>query len=189
MKITSMKEVELHRKKVLLRLDINSPIDPKTKKIVSDNRIRKSLPTLEYLLEQEAAIAIIAHQGDTLDYQNLIPLAEQAQRLSELLGREVRYIDDVCGPAAVEAVKALQPGELIILGNLRYLTEEVSSFENNVPLTAPEMTGTWLVRSLAPLFDLYINDAFAAAHRNAPSMVAFQEVLPSAAGTLFFDEV
>ncbi|MFP4153899.1 MAG: phosphoglycerate kinase [Alkalispirochaeta sp.] len=189
MKITSMKEVELHRKKVLLRLDINSPIDPKTKKIVSDNRIRKSLPTLEYLLEQEAAIAIIAHQGDTLDYQNLIPLAEQAERLTELLGREVRYIDDVCGPAAVEAVKALQPGELIILGNLRYLTEEVSSFENNVPLTAPEMTGTWLVRSLAPLFDLYINDAFAAAHRNAPSMVAFQEVLPSAAGTLFFDEV
>src|SRR6056297_1897298 len=105
MKIKSMKELEVHRKKVLLRLDINSPIDPKTKKIVNDNRIRKSLPTLEYLIGQEAAIAIIAHQGDTLDYQNLIPLAEQAERLSELLGREVAYIDDVCGPAAQDAVR------------------------------------------------------------------------------------
>lgn len=184
-----MKDVEVHRKKVLLRLDINSPIDPKTKKIVNDNRIRKSIPTLEYLIEQDAAVAIIAHQGDTLDYQNLIPLAEQAERLSELLGRTVAYIDDVCGPAAQETVKSLQPGELAILGNVRYLTEEVSSFENNVPLAAEEMTDTWIVRNLAPLFDLYINDAFAAAHRNAPSMVAFQEVLPSAAGTLFFDEI
>lgn len=189
MKIRSMGEVDLHRKKVLLRLDINSPIDGKTRRIVNDNRIRKSLPTLEQLVKADAAVAIIAHQGDTLDYQNLISLAEHAERLSELLGRPVDYIDDVCGPAAQAAVTALQPGELVILGNVRYLTEEVSTFENSVPLTAPEMTATWIVRSLAPLFDLYINDAFAAAHRNAPSMVAFQEVLPSAAGTLFFEEV
>lgn len=189
MKIRSMKELEVRQKKVLLRLDINSPIDPKTKRIVNDNRIRKSIPTLEYLVEQEAAIAIIAHQGDTEDYQNLIPLAEHAERLGELLGREVRYIDDVCGPAAQEAVKSLEPGELVILGNVRYLTEEVSSFEKHVPLTAEEMGRCWHVRSLAPLFDFYVNDAFAAAHRNAPSMVAFQELLPSGAGTLFFDEV
>ncbi len=189
MKIRSMKELELHRKKVLLRLDINSPIDAGTKRIVNDNRIRKSIPTLEYLIEQNAAVAIIAHQGDTLDYQNLVPLSEHAKRLSEHLGREVGYIDDVCGPAAQKAVKALEPGQLIILGNVRYLTEEVSSFENNVPLTAAEMKDTWIVRSLAPLFDAYINDAFAAAHRNAPSMVAFQQHLPSGAGILFFDEV
>lgn len=189
MKITSIKQVGVHRKKVLVRLDINSPIDPQTKKIVNDNRIRKSLPTLDYLIGQEAAVAILAHQGDTLDYHNVIPLAEQAERLTALLGRTVGYIDDVCGPAAREAVKRLQPGELLILGNVRYLMEEVSTFENDVPLTAGEMVNTWIVRSLAPLFDMYINDAFAAAHRNAPSMVAFQEVLPSAAGLLFFDEV
>ncbi len=189
MKIESMYDVDVRGRRVLLRLDINSPIDPKTKRIVNDNRIRKSIPTLEHLCDSGAAVAIIAHQGDTLDYQNLIPLAEHAQRLSELLATEVNYIDDVAGPAAQQAVKALTGGQFIILGNVRYLTEEVSTFENNVPMEAPQMLETYIVRGLAPLFDLYINDAFAAAHRNAPSMVAFQELLPSAAGKLFFDEM
>ena len=105
------------------------------------------------------------------------------------MGKTVAYVDDVCGPAAREAVKNLKEGEAVLLGNLRYLCEEISTFEDAVKLTAPEMVNTWLVRSLAPLFDLYVNDAFAAAHRNCPSMVAFQEVLPSAAGPLFFNEV
>ncbi len=84
---------------------------------------------------------------------------------------------------------ALKEGEAVILGNLRYLTEEVSTFEQAVKLTPQEMVSTYLVRSLSGLFDLYVNDAFAAAHRNAPSMVAFQQVLPSAAGPLLFREV
>ena len=187
--IRSMREVEVHDKKVLLRLDINSPIDPQTKRIVNDNRIQKSVPTLSYLLEQGAALAIIAHQGDTLDYQNLIPLREHAERLSALLGRPVEYIDDVCGPAAIDRVRRLKRGEAVILGNVRYLSEEISTFETVVPLTPEEMGSTWIVRALAPLFDLYINDAFAAAHRSSPSMVAFQRHLPSAAGDLFFREV
>jgi phosphoglycerate kinase len=102
--------------------------------------------------------------------------------------KKVGYIDDVCGPAAVAAVKALKPGEAVILGNLRYLAEEVSTFETAVKLKASEMLGTWLVRSLAPLADLYVNDAFAAAHRNAPSMVAFQELLPTAGGIQLMEE-
>ncbi|WP_186429554.1 phosphoglycerate kinase [Clostridium sp. BSD9I1] len=188
-KIRSMREFNYKDKTVLLRLDINSPIDPDTKKIVSENRIKKSIPTLNYLIEQEAKIAIIAHQGDTLDYHNLMSMKEHAQKLAERLGREVRYIDDVCGPAAQEAVKSLKPGELILLGNLRYLSEEISTFEDAVKLEPKEMLNTYLVRSLAPIVDCYINDAFAAAHRNAPSMVAFQEILPSAAGDLMFNEI
>lgn len=188
-KIRSMEEFNYRNKTVLLRLDINSPINPETKKIVSENRINKSLPTLNYLLEQGAKIAIIAHQGDTLDYHNLMPMKEHAEKLSQKLGREVKYIDDVCGPAAQEAVKNLKHGELVLLGNLRYLTEEVSTFENDVKLDAKGMLNTYLVRSLIPLVDYYVNDAFSAAHRNAPSMVAFQEVLPSAAGTLMFKEI
>lgn len=188
-KIRSMKDFNYKDKTVLLRLDINSPIDPETKKIVSENRIKKSIPTLNYLIEQGAKIAIIAHQGDTLDYQNLISMKEHAERLTERLGREVRYIDDVCGPAAQEAVKKLKSGELVLLGNLRYLSEEISTFEDAVKLQPKEMLNTYLVRSLAPIVDCYINDAFAAAHRNAPSMVAFQEILPSAAGDLMFNEI
>lgn len=133
-------------------------------------------------------MAIIAHQGDTLDYQNLIPLKEHAEKLTALSGREVKYIDDVCGPAACEAVNALREGECILLGNLRYLCEEISGFEKEVKLQPSEMLDTWLVRTLAPLFDLYVNDAFSAAHRNCPSMTAFQQVLPTAAGFLLFDE-
>jgi len=184
-----MESFEVKGKRVLLRLDINSPIDPETKRIVNENRMDKSLPTLEWLLDQGAKVAVIAHQGDTLDYQNLIPLSEHAEKLSAKLGREVVYIDDVCGPAAREAVTELSNGQCIILGNLRYLSEEISTFEDAVKLRPEEMLNTWLVRSLAPLFDLYINDAFAAAHRNAPSMVAFQELLPSAAGPLLYQEV
>ncbi|MCP4137230.1 MAG: phosphoglycerate kinase [bacterium] len=184
-----MEEMDVNGKRVLIRVDINSPINVDTKKIVNTNRIDKTVPTLKWLLDQGAKLAIIAHQGDTLDYQNLIPLTEHSEMLSEKLGVKVDYIDDVCGPSALEAVKSLEMGEAVILGNLRYLCEEISSFENVVKLDPKQMCNTWLVRSLAPLFDLYINDAFAAAHRNAPSMVSFQELLPSAAGPLFYREV
>jgi phosphoglycerate kinase len=186
--IRPLSEFELRGKTVIFRPDINSPIDPKTKRIVNTNRIEKTVPTLLKLLDGGAKVALIAHQGDTLDYQNLIPLAEHAQKLATLSGRSVGYVDDVCGPAAVAAVKALKAGEAVILGNLRYLAEEISTFETAVKLKAPEMLDTWLVRSLAPIADLYVNDAFAAAHRNAPSMVAFQEILPTAGGIQLMEE-
>jgi len=188
-RIQSVDEFDYDGKFVLLRVDINSPIDPVTKKIVSDNRIKKSIPTIKKILSKNAKLAIIAHQGDTLDYQNLIPLNEHAEKLSALLGTQVKYIDDVAGPAAQAAVKSMQPGEVILLGNLRYYTEEISTFENSVKLKPEEMLQTYLVRNLAPIFDYYVNDAFAAAHRNAPSMVAFQELLPTAGGELMVQEV
>ncbi len=176
-------------KTVLLRVDINSPIDPKTKKIVNENRIVQSLPTIKELVNKGAKIVIIAHQGDTLDYQNLISLPEHAEKLSQKLGQEVQFIDDVAGPAAREKIKNLKEGEILLLDNLRFLTEEASTFEDAVKLTPEEMVHTYLVRNLAPLADYYVNDAFAAAHRNSPSMVAFQELLPSAAGILYDKEV
>ncbi|HWQ78502.1 MAG TPA: phosphoglycerate kinase, partial [Anaerovoracaceae bacterium] len=187
--IRHMDEFDYEGKTVLLRVDINSPIDRKTKKIVNENRIKKSIPTIESLLEKGAKLAIIAHQGDTLDYENLISMEEHTEKLSFYLGRKVRYVDDVAGPAAQQAVKDLQPGEAVLLGNVRYLTEEVSTFENAVKLKPEEMTQTYIVRNLAPLMDYYINDAFAAAHRNSPSMVAFQQVLPYAGGLLLMEEV
>lgn len=182
-------DLDLQGAKVLLRVDINSPIDADTGLIANDNRLDKSLPTIDDLVEAGAAVVMIAHQGDTLDYQNLVSLAEHATRLSTKLARPVDFIDDVAGPAARKRIEDLKPGRLLLLDNLRYLTEEVSTFENAVKLTASEMAETYLVRSLAPLFDFYVNDAFAAAHRNAPSMVAFQQVLPFAGGRLLVDEL
>ena len=188
-RMTPLDRFDYNGRTVLLRVDINSPIDTQTRRIVNENRIRKSVPTIRHLLDGGSKLALIAHQGDTLDYQNLVPMAEHAEKLSGYLGRRVDYIDDVAGPAAQAAVKALKPGEAVLLGNLRYLSEEISTFENAVKLQPDEMLDTWLVRGLAPLIDYYVNDAFAAAHRNAPSMVAFQELKPTAAGTLLADEV
>ena len=188
-KMNRIEDFDLTDKTVLLRVDINSPIDPQTGLIVNENRLQKSIPTIKKILEKGARLAMIAHQGDTLDYQNLIPLQEHAQKLSAYLGIDVEYVDDVCGPAAQEKVRSLQAGQAVLLGNLRYLSEEISTFENAVKLRPDEMLNTWLVRGLAPLVDVYVNDAFAAAHRNAPSMVAFQELKPSASGDLMFNEV
>jgi len=160
-----------------------------TGKINDDNRLNMSLPTIADLADAGARVVIIAHQGDTLDYHNLVSLREHAGTLAEKLNREVEFIDDVAGPAARAAIRALGDGEILLLENIRILTEEVSTFEGAVKLTPAEMTTTYLVRNLAPLVDVYVNDAFAAAHRNAPSMVAFQELLPTAGGRLLVDEV
>lgn len=187
--IPSIDDGDFAGKRVLLRVDINSPIDRNSGRIVNDNRIVKSLPTINDLLEKGARLAIIAHQGDTTDYASLIGLQEHAERLSEALGKPVQFVEDVAGPAAVDKILALQDGEALLLDNIRYLTEEVSTFEDNVQQEPADMLSCYLVRRLAPVFDCYVNDAFAAAHRNSPSMVAFQELMPSYAGRLLMQEL
>jgi phosphoglycerate kinase len=187
--VRTIDDLDLAGTRVLLRVDINAPIDPVTGLIADETRIDKSLPTIRDLADGGARVTIIAHQGDTLDYHNLVSLEEHASKLADKLGRPIGFIDDVAGPAARDRIAALSNGDILLLDNLRFLTEEVSTFEGAVKLTPDEMTRTYLVRNLAPLFDVYVNDAFAAAHRNAPSMVAFQKLLPSAGGRLLVAEV
>lgn len=187
--ILTLDDFDFRDKTVILRVDINSPIDHQTGQLADDNRIRKSVPTIRELSDVGARVVMLAHQGDTEDYQNLISLAPHAERLSELLGRPVGFVDDIAGPAAIEQIKALQSGELLLLNNVRYLTEEVSTFVNFVKLTPEQMAQTRLVRNLAPLADYYVCEAFAAAHRSAPSLIGFAEALPAAGGRLFVDEL
>jgi phosphoglycerate kinase len=187
--IRSIDEGDFKGKRVLLRVDINSPVDKRSGRIVNDNRIQKSVPTIRELAECGAKLVIISHQGDTTDYKSLINLRGHASLLSEALGKEVGFIEDVAGPAAVDRISSLKDGEVLLLDNLRYFTEEVSTFEDSVKLEPEDMGAVYLVRRLAPLFDCYVNDAFSAAHRNAPSMVAFQERLPSYGGRLLIGEL
>lgn len=187
--IPSSSDLDVAGKKVLLRVDINSPIDPVTKRIVDDARIDKSVPTIRDLADRGARLVVIAHQGDSLDYHNLIPTEEHAAKLTEKLARPVQWVDDVAGPEARRRIDALADGEILLLDNLRIYGEELSTFERDVTLTPEQMADTYLVRHLAPLFDLYVNDAFATAHRAAPSMIAFQRLLPSAAGLLLAAEI
>lgn len=189
LRIKPIDDGDFRGKRVLLRVDINSPVDRRTGKIINDNRIQKSVPTIRELAESGAKLVLMSHQGDTTDYRSLISLREHAELLSDSLCIKVDFIEDIAGPEAVARIKSLKDGEILLLDNLRYFTEEVSTFEDSVKLSPEEMLGVYLVRRLAPLFDCYVNDAFSAAHRSAPSMVAFQELFPSYGGRLLIQEL
>jgi phosphoglycerate kinase len=189
LQVLTLDDFELTGKTVLLRVDINSPVDRQTKAIKDDMRIRRCLPTIQELAERRARVAILAHQGDPLDYQNFTLLAEHAALLSRLLNCPVAYLDDVAGPAARERIRMLQDGEILLLENVRLHTEETIIFEEEVRLSPAEQAQTYVVRNLAPLADLYVCDAFAAVHRSEPTLVGFPELLPAAAGRLFEEEL
>ena len=133
-------------------------------------------------------MVLLAHQGSDIEYQNYWSTEPHAAVLRCLLGREVKWIDDVCGPAARAAIQALRDGDILLLDNVRFLAEEQTLFEKSLKLTHQQQAKTLLVRKLAPLADLYVCDAFAAAHRDQPSLCGFEQVLPSAMGRLFEEE-
>ncbi|AEM39145.1 Phosphoglycerate kinase [Pyrolobus fumarii 1A] len=167
----------LKGKKLLVRVDFNSPVNPQTGEIIDYSRIEAHVPTLRELLERGAALVVISHQGKP-GSSDFITLEQHASILSKLLGVDVAFVDDVIGPAAREAIKKLEPGSILMLDNTRLLSEEV------IEAPPEKHAKTIFVKRLAPLFDGYINDAFAAIHRSQPSIVGFPMLLPSAAGRL-----
>ncbi len=186
--ILTLDDLSVQEKTVLLRVDINSPVD-ESKKIKDETRIRRSLKTIEELNRKNARLVILAHQADPLEYQNFTVLREHGELLSAALGRKVEYIEDVAGPFAVDKVRGMQPGEILLLDNVRIHTEETILFEKEVKLPPEEQAKTIIVQRLAPLADYYVCDAFAAVHRSQPTLVGFPEVLPAAAGRLFEEEL
>lgn len=186
--IYTLDDVDVSGKTVLCRIDINQPVDRSTGTLKSISRIRACVPTLQELSGKGAKLVLLAHQGSDIEYHNYYTTEPHAKVLSELLGREVRFIPDVCGPAAQEAICSLQPGEILLLDNVRFMAEEQTLFELKLQLTHEQQAETQLVRKLAPLADLYVCDAFAAAHRDQPSLCGFQQVLPSVMGRLFEKE-
>lgn len=151
-------------------------------------RIRACIPTLRELVSRRARLVLLAHQGSDIEYKNFYTTEPHAAVLSEFLGQPVRFVDDVCGPAAREAITSLAPGDVLLLDNVRFVAEEQTLFELKLRLSHAEQAQTLLVRKLAPLADCYVCDAFAAAHRDQPSLCGFEQVLPSAMGRLFEEE-
>lgn len=186
--IRTLDEVQLRGRTVLCRVDINQPVDRATGKLKSVNRITACVPTIRELSDKGAKVVLLAHQGSDIEYKNYYTTRPHGAVLSELLGREVQWIDDVCGPAARERIKNLKSGEILLLDNVRFVAEEQTLFELKLCLSHEEQAKTQLVEKLAPLADLYVCDAFAAAHRDQPSLCGFQQVLPSAMGRLFEKE-
>lgn len=186
--IKTLDEAELKGKTVLCRVDMNQPVDREKGTLKSTNRIAACAPTVRELSDRGARVVLLAHQGSDIEYKNFYCTKPHAAVLEKLLGREVKWIDDVCGPAARQAIKNLRDGEILLLDNVRYVSEEQTLFEMKLKLTHEQQAKTLLVEKLAPLADLYVCDAFAAAHRDQPSLCGFEQVLPSYMGRLFEKE-
>ncbi|MCD4670541.1 MAG: phosphoglycerate kinase [Actinomycetia bacterium] len=186
--IKALDDFDFSSKTVIARLDLNCPYDPGTGKLKDITRIKAAIPTIRELSKAGAKLVILTHQGGDLEYHNYISTELHAGETSKLLGKDVKFIDDVCGPAARKAIRQLNPGQILLLDNVRYMAEEMTLFEAKLKLTPREQAKTIVVRKLAPMADIYICDAFAAAHRDQPTLVGFEEVLPSGMGRLFEKE-
>lgn len=186
--IHTLDEFDVKGKVVLCRLDMNQPVDRATDSLKSIARITACVPTIQELSEKGAKLVLMAHQGSDIEYKNFYNTRPHAKVLTELLGKEVKWVEDVCGPTARAAIQALQEGEILLLDNVRFCSEEQTLFELKLQLTHEQQAKTQVVEKLAPLADLYVCDAFAAAHRDQPTLCGFEQVLPSAMGRLFEKE-
>ncbi len=186
--INTLDDFNFKGRVTLCRLDLNSPYNKESQKLSDIERIIAALPTIKELSEKGAKITLLAHQGGDLEYHNFISTKIHADVLSDLLGKKIDFIDDVCGPAAREVINNLTEGQILLLDNVRYMSEEMTLFETKLKLTPQQQAQTIVVRKLAPLAQIYVCDAFAAAHRDQPTLVGFEEILPSAMGRLFEKE-
>lgn len=173
----TVEDCDVRGKRVLLRVDFNVPLDKESGAITNDERIRAALPTIRYLLDKDARLIIMSHlgrpKGQVVDSLRLDPVAA---RLSELLGQPVAKVDDCIGPVAEAAVAALQPGEALLLENVRFHPEE-------------EKNNHEFIKQLAALGDIFVNDAFGTAHRAHASTEGIGHFLPAVAGFLMKKEI
>ena len=173
----TVSDADVKGKKVLLRCDFNVPQDKATGEITSDKRIVAALPTIRYLLEQGAAVIACSHLGKPKGtWKESLTLAPVAKRLSELLGQEVIFAKDIIGEDAKAKAAALQPGQLMLLENLRFDARE----EKNDPEFAKE---------LASMAEIFVSDAFGTVHRAHASTAGVAAFLPAYSGMLVEKEL
>jgi len=182
-KFLTINDFDFKNKVTLLRVDFNSPIDPQTKKVLDDTRIQAHAETtIKELVQKGAKVVVLAHQGRPGD-PDFTPLKQHAEILSKILKKPVKYVDDVFGEKAQKAIKQLKSGEVLVLENVRTFKDEQNK-------GSPEdHAKSEFVKKLAPLADVFVNDAFAAAHRAHISIVGFTAVLPSVAGRIMEREL
>ena len=182
-KYLTLDEVDVRGKVVLVRVDFNSPLDPQTKRVSDDTRIRAhGEATIRELSEKGARVVVLAHQGRQGD-PDFTSLKQHAEILRKVLGRPVQFVEDVFGEKAQGRIKTLRDGDVLVLDNVRKYARET---EKGTPETHAK---TEFVQNLAPLADLFVNDAFAAAHRAHVSIVGFTQKLRSVVGRIMEREL
>jgi phosphoglycerate kinase len=173
----SIRDVEVYGKRVLVRVDFNVPLDSKTDAVTDDSRIKATIPTIEYLMDKGARIILCSHLGrpNGKVIENL-RMKVVGQRLSQILRQEVALCGESVGPEALIAVDALREGQVLLLENLRFHTDEEKGSDR-------------FARALSQLADIYVNDAFGTSHRAHASLVGVDKYLPAVAGLLLEREL
>ena len=173
----TVRDIDVSGKKILLRCDFNVPLDKKTGEISDEIRIVASLPTINYLLDNGASVIACSHLGRPKgEWREDLSLRPVAKRLSERLGRPVKFAKDVIGDEAKSLAAALKPGEIMLLENLRFHKEE----EKNAPEFA---------RKLASMADIFVSDSFGTVHRAHASTEGVAHFLPAVCGLLLAREL
>ena len=176
----TLQDVETRGKTVLLRVDFNSPIDPSSNTILDDKRFREHIPTIQSL--EDAKVVVLAHQSRP-GKKDFTTLAAHKDKLERLMGMPVTYVDDIFGSCAKRAIRESHPGDVILLENVRFSSEE------NLTLSSEEGAKTHIVRKLASMADLFVYDAFGTAHRSQPTITGLPYAMKTVAGLLMEKEV
>ncbi len=172
-KMLTLEDLELKDKAVFLRVDINTPVHPETGQLIEQARLEEAALTIKDLPESKVVVA--SHQGRVgrSDYVSLEP---HARALQDILGKPVKFVPDVFGPAAQDAMDGLSTGEVLLIDNLRFTAEENQEYK------APDAERTFLVRRIRDHVDACVLDAFSTAHRSSPTIVGFAGLVPTCAG-------
>ena len=171
----TMDDVELEGKTVIVRVDVNSPVDPQSGELLDDTRMQLHSQTIIELSDRGARVVILAHQSRP-GKSDFTSLKEHAAVLSNITGKEITFVDSIFSKYAQDVIKNMVNGEVVLLENVRFYSEEMPK------LTEDEQVNSHMVKTLAPLADYFINDAFATAHRSQTSIIGFSKALPSLAG-------
>jgi phosphoglycerate kinase len=179
-RILTLDDFETKGKTVFLRVDMNVPIDPATMQIIETSRIREATESLKDL--EGSKVVIASHQG-RVGNKDYTGMENHAKVLEQILGRKIKYVEDVIGAEAQREIKNMKDGDIILLDNLRLCAEE------NYEFSSADAAMTIMVRRLSKLFDICVLDSFPSSHRAHPSIIGFAYVLPSCAGRLVEREV
>ena len=181
MTILSLDDVFLEDRTVLLRIDANCPLNPETHEFLDDMRLRAVVGTINRLVRSK--VVILTHQSRP-GRKDFTSTSGHARELQRLLGRTVRFVDDIHGERAMQAIESLEAGDILMLDNARMDPEEVSCKGADLD----RQFETQIVQRLSSVTDAFVNDAFACSHRNSPSITGFTHALPCIAGDLMLAE-